>query len=77
MYKEEDEPLRSLLSKMRLNSKMGTSSIRDIASLNLEVEQINQNYVERKTQYAYMVIIEPWPNVFGIAKMDLLEKGIP
>ena len=66
IFKESDEPLRSLLSKIRLNTKMGTSSKREIAPLNLEAGQINRDYVGKKTQYAYLAIVEPWPKVFNI-----------
>lgn len=73
IFKTSEVP-RAVLTEVRLNRITGTSTKRELASLNLEVGKMNPNYVGVKTQFMYLAIVEPWPKVSGIAKVDL-ESG--
>lgn len=73
IFKTSEVP-RALLTEVRLNRVTGTSTKRELSSLNLEVGRMNPNYVGVKTRFMYLAIVEPWPKVSGIAKVDL-ESG--
>jgi 9-cis-epoxycarotenoid dioxygenase len=73
IFKTSEVP-RALLTEVRLNRVTGTARKRELASFNLEVGKMNPNYVGTKTQFMYLAIVEPWPKVSGIAKVDL-ESG--
>jgi 9-cis-epoxycarotenoid dioxygenase len=70
IFKTSEVP-RAVLTEVRLNRATGTSTKRELASLNLEVGKMNPQYVGVKTQFLYLAIVEPWPKVSGIAKVDL------
>ncbi|XP_024365588.1 9-cis-epoxycarotenoid dioxygenase NCED2, chloroplastic [Physcomitrium patens] len=70
IFKTSEVP-RAILTEVRLNRRTGTSTKRELAELNLEVGKMNPQFVGVKTQYMYLAIVEPWPKVSGIAKVDL------
>ena len=70
IFKTSEVP-RAVLTEVRLNRATGCSSKRELATLNLEVGKMNPQYVAVKTQFMYLAIVEPWPKVSGIAKVDL------
>ncbi|XP_024397835.1 9-cis-epoxycarotenoid dioxygenase NCED3, chloroplastic [Physcomitrium patens] len=70
IFKTSEVP-RAILTEVRLNRRMATSTKRELADLNLEVGKMNPQFVGVKTQFIYLAIVEPWPKVSGIAKVDL------
>nr|QCF46582.1 nine-cis-epoxycarotenoid dioxygenase 3 [Pohlia nutans] len=75
IFKTSEVP-RALFTEVRLNRVTGKSSKRELCSLNLEVGKMNLNYVGKKTQFMYLAIVEPWPKVSGIAKVDVQSGDV-
>ncbi|KAH7446838.1 hypothetical protein KP509_01G078800 [Ceratopteris richardii] len=72
MFNEASQSVQSILSEIRLNMTTKTSSRRPlISSMTLEAGQVNKRFLGHKSQFVYLAIVDPWPKVCGIAKVDL------
>ena len=70
------EVLHAVLTEDRLNQATGMSTKSKLASLNLEVEKMNPRYVGVRIQFMYLAIVELWPKVSNIAKVDLQSSQV-
>ena len=63
------------VSEIRFNTRSGSVKRRAICSgVELELGVINQNYIGRKTRYAYCAL-GAFPNFNGVVKLDLTAEG--